>query len=229
MRSEESPEAKFDRLKKQLQDSILRDYPNPERKGCPGGAVLRELAERPLEQAVEEDPHWLHVTHCSECYREFLASNDASRLRAKVRRARIGWGLAVAAVVLILAVLVGLNQISLFPKRPRNAELAYVKKTLVIPSMTRSGEGDQQQPIFFDRLPLELTVRLPIGSKPGVYDFQLKGNGREVLSTRGNAQVRNGAAEFTVKIDLSNVERGEYSIVVRQVPFEWNYYPVVIR
>ena len=50
MPPEESPESKFDRLKKQLQDSILRDYPNPERKGCPGGAVLQELAERPLDQ-----------------------------------------------------------------------------------------------------------------------------------------------------------------------------------
>ncbi len=78
MPPEESPEAKFDRLKKQLQDSILRDYPNPERKGCPGDDVLKELAERPLDQAVEDDPHWHHVTHCSECYREFLALNNLS-------------------------------------------------------------------------------------------------------------------------------------------------------
>ena len=58
MPPEESPESKFDRLKKQLQDSILRDYPNPERKGCPGGAVLKELAERPLDRPVEDDPRW---------------------------------------------------------------------------------------------------------------------------------------------------------------------------
>jgi hypothetical protein len=67
MPPDESPEFKFDRLKKQLQDAILRDYPNPESKGCPGGAALRELAERPLGQAVEDDPHWAHITHCSEC------------------------------------------------------------------------------------------------------------------------------------------------------------------
>ena len=90
MPPEESPEAKFDRLKKQLQDSILRDYPNPERKGCPGDAVLKELAERPLDQAVEGDPRWHHVTHCSECYREFLTFNNAFRREAKVKRARAG-------------------------------------------------------------------------------------------------------------------------------------------
>lgn len=77
MPSEESPEAKFDRLKKHLQNSILRDYPNPERKGCPGGAVVREMAELPLTEGVEDDPHWHHVTHCAECYREFLAFNEA--------------------------------------------------------------------------------------------------------------------------------------------------------
>src|SRR5436305_13765625 len=139
MPPEESTAEKFDRLKKQLQDSILRDYPNPERKGCPGDAVLRELAERPLDQAVEDDPHWHHITHCSECYREFLGFNNAFRQRAKVRRARVGWALAVAAVVLVVGVLIGLRQASIFPKRPQNAELAWVDDTVVVPSETRSG------------------------------------------------------------------------------------------
>ena len=138
MPPEESPESKFDRLKKQLQDSILRDYPNPERKGCPGGAVLRELAERPLDQAVEDDPHWQHITHCSECYREFLAFNNAFRQQARVRRVRVGWGVAVAAVVIVIAVLIGVNQGSLFKKRPQNAELAWVRRTVVVPSSNRS-------------------------------------------------------------------------------------------
>src|SRR5436305_1310166 len=110
MPPEESPEAKFDRLKKQLQDSILRDYPNPERKGCPGDAVLRELAVRPLGRAVEDDPNWHHITHCSECYGDFLAFNSAFRSEAKVRKARLAWGMAVAAVVLVVAVLVGVHK-----------------------------------------------------------------------------------------------------------------------
>ena len=119
MPPDESPESKFDRLKKQLQDAILRDYPNPERKGCPGGAVLRELAERPLGQAVEDDPHWAHITHCSECYREFLAFNNAFRQQAKARRVRVRWSVAVAAIVITVGVLVGIKQGSIFQQRPR--------------------------------------------------------------------------------------------------------------
>src|SRR5947207_5601901 len=104
MPSEESPEAKFDRLKKQLQDSILKDYPNPERRGCPGDAVLRELAARPLDRPVEDDPHWQHITHCSECYGEFLAFNSEVRQRAKARKVRLGWASAGVAAALTVVV-----------------------------------------------------------------------------------------------------------------------------
>jgi hypothetical protein len=229
MPSEESPEAKFDRLKKQLQDSILRDYPNPERKGCPGGAVLHELAARPLDRAVEGDPHWHHITHCSECYREFLGFNVAFRSRAKVRRARVRWGIVVAAIVIVAAVFIGVKRDSIFQKRPQNAELAYAKRTIVVPSMERSANADEQKPIFLDRLPLELTVELPVGSKAGVYELQLKKQERPILSTGGAAEIRGGTTAFTVKINLSEFEPGNYAMVVRQVPHDWSLYPVVIR
>lgn len=229
MPPEESPESKFDRLKKQLQDSILRDYPNPERKGCPGGAVLQELAERPLERAVEDDPHWQHITHCSECYREFLAFNNAFRQQAKARRVRVGWGVAVAAIVIVIAVLVGVNQGLLFQRRPQNAELAWVKRTVVVPSSNRSADSGEQKPIYLERLPLELTIELPVGSKAGAYELQLKMNDRAVVSTGGTAEIQNGTTAFNAKINLSQLEPGSYSMVIRQVPLDWNLYPVVIR
>ena len=189
MPPEESPEAKFDRLKKQLQDSILRDYPNPERKGCPGGAVLRELAERPLDQAVEDDPHWHHITHCSECYREFLAFNNAFRQRGKGspgsrrlgRGGRRGRNRHCGACW-------ACSQGSLFQKRPQNAELAWVKRTVVVPSTNRSADSGEQKPIYLERLPLELTIELPVGSKAGAYELQLKMNDRAVVSTGGNCR-----------------------------------------
>ena len=229
MPPEESPESKFDRLKKQLQDSILRDYPNPERKGCPGGPVLRELAERPLDRPVEDDPHWQHITHCSECYGEFLAFNGAFRQQTRARRARAGWGVAVAAVAIVIVVLVGFNQKSIFQNRPQNAELAWVNDTVVVPSETRSGTAGDQKPIYLKRLPLRLTFELPIGSKAGTYELQLKMNERTVITTGGEAEIRNGTTAFFAKIDLSKFAPGSYSMVIRQVPNDWNLYPVVLR
>ncbi|HTU45376.1 MAG TPA: hypothetical protein VMF91_09950 [Bryobacteraceae bacterium] len=229
MPPEESPESKFDRLKKQLQDSILRDYPNPERKGCPSGAVLQELAERPLDRPVEDDPHWQHITHCSECYREFLAFNNAFRQQAKARRVRVGWGVAAAAIVIVIAVLFGIKQGALFEKRPQNAELAWVKRTVEVPSTSRAADSGEQKPIYLERLPLELTIVLPVGSKAGAYELQLKMSDRTVVSTGGTAEIQNGTTSFAARINLSQLEPGSYSMVIRQVPLDWNLYPVVIR
>ena len=233
MPPEESPQAKFNRLKKQLQDSILRDYPNPERKGCPGDAVLRELAARPLDQTVEDDPHWQHVTHCSECYREFLAFNADSRHRARVRRVRMAWGLTGAAVAaLALVLLFTTRRAAVSPQRPQNAEMAYRAQTVDIPSMSRSAEGgSDRKPFVIERGAVELIVRLPVGSRAGTYEFQLRGgqDKQPVVTASSEAAIRNGTTAFTVKLDLSKLPAGNYEMYVRRVPWDWNYYPVEIR
>ena len=115
----------------------------------------------------------------------------------------------------MVAVLVGLEQGFPFPKRLRNAELAWAKNRVTIPSMERSGNVDAQKPLFLERLPLELTIELPVGSKSGTYELELKRNSQSVLSTGGKAQIRNGTTASTVKINLSEFEAGDYSMVIR--------------
>ncbi len=128
------------------------------------------------------------------------AFNNAFRERAKVRRARVGWALAAAAVVLVVGVLIGVKQGSIFPKRPQNAELAWVDDTVVVPSENafRQCRGSRSR-FFSERLPLRLTVQLPIGSKAGAYELQLKMNERTVVSTGGNAEIRNGTTAFVAR------------------------------
>jgi hypothetical protein len=231
MPPEESPEAKYDRLKNQLQDLILTDYPNPERKGCPGDAVLKELADRPLDQPVEDGPHWHHVTHCSECYREFLELKRALRSEAKARRARAGWTLAAGLVVVVLGLIFVVRQGWFTSQRPQNAELAYVKQTVDVPSMTRSAEanGDRKPPIVIPRKPVDLTLQLPIASPVGPYEFQLLREKQPVVSALGNATLENGTTSFIVRIDLSKLAPGMYEMSVRKVGWDWGYYPVEIR
>lgn len=230
MPPEESPAAKFDRLKKQLQNSVLRDYPNPERKGCLAGNVLRELSARPLEEAIEDDPHWPHVTHCSECYRQFLAFNSDFRERASARRIMMRWGLVGAtAVVMGIGVFFVSRQNAVDPPRPQNAELAYAKQVVDVPSMSRSGASGAPKPIVLDRKPVELTIQLPVGSKAGAYEFQLRQKDEPVITTSSEAVIRNGTTGFTVKLDLTRREPGTYSMYVRRLPWDWNYYPVEIR
>jgi hypothetical protein len=63
-----------------LQEAILRDFPNPERTGCPGTAVIRDIAERSVRLEIVESPDWEHIIRCSPCYREFLDLNEQLRV-----------------------------------------------------------------------------------------------------------------------------------------------------
>lgn len=231
---DDSPRAHFDRLKQQLQDSILREYPNPERRGCPGNTVLQEFARRPLDDNLEGDANWQHVTHCSECYRGFLDIRTALKRRQKTQRAAIGVGLA-AVVVAAAAIIIFTNRQpgAPRPERPQIAEQIYRPRLVDLEgrSMTRSGQGkDETKPIVLGREPEELTIRLPIGSKAGKYEIQLlKTADQPLLSVTGDARIDNGVTALTTRVDLSKYEPGKYLIGVRQVPWDWTYYPVLLQ
>lgn len=71
---EETPEEKWNRVQQQIRQGITEGYPNPERKGCPGVETIAQLAFRSasFDDAIEDDPQWHHITHCSPCYSEYL-------------------------------------------------------------------------------------------------------------------------------------------------------------
>src|ERR1700712_5199423 len=105
----ETPEQKYNRIAAAVQQTILQNFPNPDRVGCPGEAKLREVAAR---KAIVEDGSWEHITHCSPCYGEFLAEKE--RLRGSQRTKRTRAALAAAVVVVIL---IGLTAYFLRPKQ----------------------------------------------------------------------------------------------------------------
>lgn len=232
MPSEESPKIKYERLQRRLQEEILSKYPNPERKACPGEAVLRGLAASPLDEYIETDPNWQHVTHCSECYREFLEFQSAITQRNKVRREALRWSFAGAVVLVALAIFFFVRgPVQSGSKRPQNAELAYSPRTINIESMTRSATGGgEKKPFFLDRDREALMIQLPVGSKAGTYEFQLRDQADRVIVTKSaTAIIDRGLTAFLVDVDLSGLQPGQYKMEVRQVPWDWDYYPVVLR
>jgi hypothetical protein len=94
--------------------------------------------------------------------------------------------------------------------------------------MSRSIDGGATKPIILERKPVELTIQLPVGSKVGAYEFQLRSEGQPVISTSSPAGIRAGSTTFTVKLNLSRLTPGIYSMYVRQVHWDWNYFPVEI-
>src|SRR5713226_8692923 len=79
---------------------LRKEFPNPERIGCPGAEVLKKIAYRKMP--LSEAEAWLdHLGSCSPCY------NDFSRFREASQRDRSRTLLAVAASILLVATVAG--------------------------------------------------------------------------------------------------------------------------
>src|ERR1700729_2307681 len=80
-----------------LGKGLSRDFPNPQRVGCPDSALLRRIALRkvPLSEA---DRCFNHFSSCSPCFQAFTRF----RKQAAERRRTEVW--LVAAAVLVFAV-----------------------------------------------------------------------------------------------------------------------------
>ena len=90
----------IDRVRKELQESALREFPNPERVGCPDAETLAGMSRR-IIQMTQDQLH--HVTHCSPCFQTFLAIRQEMRQR-RVMRIRIAAVACAAAIVLGVAI-----------------------------------------------------------------------------------------------------------------------------
>jgi hypothetical protein len=231
---DESADQIFEELQDIVQQAILREFPNPERKGCPGAESLRQLANRPRPT---RDADWEHVTHCSPCYREFLdlrrqvkAQREQER-RVAVRR-RV---LAVAALLVIVAGAAATYEISQRGYfRTTSPAGTYESASLDLKdrSVSRSVEkqAPKTQPLVLPARRLDLSIFLPIGSEAGRYDVQLlKKIDEPILSATGDARIEQGVTVLRARIDLSGQAAGNYLIGLRQSPSEWTYYPVTIQ
>ena len=222
----ETPEQKYNRIAAAVQQTILQNFPNPDRVGCPGEARLREVAAR---KTIVEDEAWEHITHCSPCYREFLAEKE--RLRGAQRKTRTR--AALAAAVFIVA-LVGLTAYLLRPKQ--GSEVAQIRpEPATLDLKDSSGvRGDAKAlekalPVL-PRRKLELTVVLPFGSEAGTYQFRLvDAEGRVLTSGETTATIASGTTTMKTTLDTSALPEGDYRFAIRQQALDWIIYPVRLR
>jgi hypothetical protein len=67
-------------LFEKLQQHVLAHYPNPERKGCPDPAVLKNLIDNPSDVTLAE-LNDLHIFKCAECTRLLMELRQEKRQR----------------------------------------------------------------------------------------------------------------------------------------------------
>ncbi len=245
-------------LLKALREIVLTQYPNPERKDCPGTSVLRAIATKRINMF---DPAHEHVGSCSPCFKEL------TEIRRRLRRRNILMWATSAAATAIVVVSVLLTYSG--PQRQENpvarqreqtiqannaqgsTEPADAIKTAPAPtppqpkyemavldlrdaSVARSVEpaapSSNAKPIEITRGLLTLLVQLPVGSDSGPYEVQIRDAKQQpIRNAKGEAVIENGITKLSINVDVRSVPPGEYEFAWRQADFSWRHYPISIR
>jgi hypothetical protein len=79
----------WDRLQREYRQAVSAEYPNPERKDCPGREALLRLVSL-LPEDLQRDPRWRHAVQCGPCYEEYIALRDIPVMRLETESRAIG-------------------------------------------------------------------------------------------------------------------------------------------
>ena len=226
----DDPDQIFEELQDIVQQAILREFPNPGRKDCPGPEVLRELANRPRPT---RDSDWEHITHCSPCYGEFLDLRAKVKERQELERRRLVRRRAGVIGLALLAMAGLFGGYRLLQRSGGSSDGQYLSASLDLKdrSVTRGGgQALQPHPLVLPATRLDLTIYLPIGSEAGRYEVQfLKKIDDPILKASGEATIERGITVLRAKLDLTGQVAGSFLVGLRQPESEWTYYPVAIR
>jgi hypothetical protein len=217
----------IERVRKELQESALREFPNPERIGCPDPEALGGMS-RGIIQMTQPQLH--HITHCSPCFQTFLAI----RLELRQKRvARIRIAAAACAAVVVLGTVIYFTGIA----RPASSvQIAGVATpaTLDLRPQTETRGLEQgrtpKPPLILPRKRLRLTLYLPVGADEGQYSLQLlDGQLRTLLKQHLTATLQDHIVTAVAELDLSTLSPGLDTLAIKKSGDEWRTYSVLLQ
>ena len=200
---------------------LLKEFPNPNRVGCPGAEVLRQIAFREL--SLSEAEKWLgHLGSCSPCY------DDFRKLRGSFQQARRRTILAVAASILVVA-----SAFAWWVIRS-NDEIPIAQSTVVDLRNRSTARGPEavpnEPPLEIRRNASHLNILLPLGSSEGTYEVRIvTDSGESVAATTGTAKLSNQITSLEAVLNISSAHPGHYVLQVRRDALDWNSYPLVLK
>jgi len=207
-----------------LEQAALHDYPNPERKGCPGSDFLKRLATDRKSMNIE-DPALTHVARCSPCYREFVSYRDAAKRKVLTRRAALAAGGAAVAGIAVASLK--------WPRSQNSGVYEHAEIDLFNDGGFRGTESKAQpsSPPVLPRKRLDLLIILPFASPEGHYEIEvLHANGKPAgVSSSGTAHLSNGETLLRVRLNLTSLQPAAYQISIRRLPYDWMPVPVEVK
>jgi len=218
-----SEQEEFNKEEKRVLDlltqGLSREFPNPQRVGCPDSAVLRGIAFRKLRLA-EVEPWLEHLSSCSPCFHEFT---ELRKQGASQRRRTQVW--LAAAAVLVFTVAGWLWMRTQHSVQP--AETAVLDLRELSVARGQDSPRTDQPPLEIRRSAKHLILDLPIGSQEGAYDIAILSEaGAHILGTTGTAQLQDHVVSLRAYVDVSGIQPGRYFLALRQPGLEWTRYPL---
>jgi hypothetical protein len=234
--AEQYSEDEWRKLYEEIQKSLLRGFPNPERVGCPGTDVLKQLAAR---QLPVDHPAYSHVMQCSPCYEDLMAirpitrgapdapSTLSSSQRVSFSRA---WVAVFATVLIVFGSLAYYALSRQFHRVPPRQEIALNVDLQHWRVFRSDSPGKRKEPLAFPRQRLDLTFSLPVGSEDGNYDVQIanKPDGPPLVSGRGAARLEDHTLTLRTRLDVSSLPPGSYSLEIRRFGSDPLHFPINI-
>ena len=205
-----------------IQNTLLTAYPNPERRGCPGTQVLREIAAL---RTPEQHPQAAHLMRCSPCLREMLELRVPTRKRGPIFALYALAALLIAGVgALLYQQLMYKGDLVTHSQVPAqgalNASLSYDAS---LSSEARDAEAPRVlKPMQLLRAhDLHLAITLPLGLDPGDYDTRLchTDDPNPVCFSTGHATMNKTSQRslLTTTLRTDRLPPGEYIFFFRRL------------
>lgn len=225
-------------------------FPNPERKGCPGSEVLKNVVFRVGTFSITERQQWFdHSAHCSPCFIEMAAYRKQYLNQRKIRRSVLV--LVIVGFLSWIAFRLGFQERSKQPdivqpvvtppsapepapippsvREQQPAEVQVVVLDLRKRGVARGESNTQDGDLNLPRGRLKLSIYLPIGSEEGNYEVRISGRQNQVLRAKGEAGMQGHLNVVTVEADTSAFKVGVYTLAIRQAGWGWNRYPLKVK
>jgi hypothetical protein len=218
----------IERVRQELQEAALREFPNPERTGCPDPGSLDAMSRRRAEM-TESQLH--HITHCSPCLKTFLSIREEAQ-KKRTRSFRIVAAACAAAIAAgVIVYTLAVRPVSV----PQIAAIATPATLDLRPLSDYRGTnpgrpGEAKPPLILARKHLQLTLYFPVGADEGQYTLQLlDGQLHTLLKQSLSASLQNHIVTATADLDLRSFSPGAHTLAIRKTGDEWRTFPVLLE
>ena len=183
-------------IQRTAREAALRQFPNPNRIGCPDSETIIAIAAKSVPF---DHPAMVHIAQCSECLQ------DIARLEAAVavkRQHRLWAGVAVLLIV------IGIGSITFIsPHRgPKSsgARIAVLDLRPFAPYRGAPSPDTSHIHLTLPRAALTLSIYLSPGSTLGEYEIQLLDDRlHSVASAGGETQIIDNVPTLATRVDLT--------------------------